>query len=185
MSYCRWSSDDFACDVYVYADVAGGWTTHVAGRRLVPAEPMPPPLSDVAEYVARQQKVREIVARSESVAIGLPHDDEMFYDPTPVACADRLEELRAIGYNVPQYAIDALRAEAAEDTERMRGTPPPWTRDDPRTLEEALYWFGAASGAVAVGADPGEIVVSAKHVARLIRAKNIQGSACAPRPRAR
>lgn len=29
MSYCRWSSDNFKCDVYVYADVSGGWTTHV------------------------------------------------------------------------------------------------------------------------------------------------------------
>ena len=34
MSYCRWSSDFGECDVYVYEDVHGGWTTHVAGRRL-------------------------------------------------------------------------------------------------------------------------------------------------------
>jgi hypothetical protein len=34
MSYCRWSSDFFECDVYVYANVSGMWTTHVAGRRL-------------------------------------------------------------------------------------------------------------------------------------------------------
>jgi hypothetical protein len=34
MSYCRWSSDFGECDVYVYEDVNGGWTTHVAGRRL-------------------------------------------------------------------------------------------------------------------------------------------------------
>jgi hypothetical protein len=33
MSYCRWSSNHFECDVYVYEDVSGGWTTHVAGRR--------------------------------------------------------------------------------------------------------------------------------------------------------
>ena len=33
MSYCRWSSDHFECDVYVYEDCSGGWTTHVAGRR--------------------------------------------------------------------------------------------------------------------------------------------------------
>ena len=29
MSYCRWSSDNFQCDVYCYADVSGGYTTHV------------------------------------------------------------------------------------------------------------------------------------------------------------
>lgn len=40
MSYCRWSSMNWRCDVYVYEDVGGGWTTHVAGRRrLLPAIP--------------------------------------------------------------------------------------------------------------------------------------------------
>lgn len=34
MSYCRWSSDFGECDVYVYASGDGGWTTHVANRRL-------------------------------------------------------------------------------------------------------------------------------------------------------
>lgn len=29
MAYCRWSTPD--CDVYVYEDVMGGWTTHVKG----------------------------------------------------------------------------------------------------------------------------------------------------------
>jgi hypothetical protein len=37
---------------------------------------------------------------------------ESFNDPTPGDCADRLEEIRASGLNVPQYAIDALREEA-------------------------------------------------------------------------
>jgi hypothetical protein len=40
MSYCRWSSNDFQCDVYVYEDVAGGWTTHVACNRVVYSEPL-------------------------------------------------------------------------------------------------------------------------------------------------
>lgn len=35
MSYCRWSSMNWRCDVYVYEDVAGGWTTHVAGNRKI------------------------------------------------------------------------------------------------------------------------------------------------------
>ena len=40
MSYCRWSSMNFMCDVYVYEDVSGGWTTHVAScRRIVPPVP--------------------------------------------------------------------------------------------------------------------------------------------------
>ena len=44
--------------------------------------------------------------------IGLPEDGETFNDATAGDCADRLEYLRALGYQVPQYAIDALREEA-------------------------------------------------------------------------
>lgn len=42
MSYCRWSSDNGRCDVYVYEDVSGGWTTHVAKYRK-----MFPPVPDI------------------------------------------------------------------------------------------------------------------------------------------
>ena len=33
MSYCRFSSMNWACDVYVYENCGGRWTTHVAGNR--------------------------------------------------------------------------------------------------------------------------------------------------------
>lgn len=39
MSYCRWSSMNWRCDVYVYEDVNGGWTTHIARNRVI----FPPP----------------------------------------------------------------------------------------------------------------------------------------------
>jgi hypothetical protein len=116
MSYCRWSSDDFQCDVYVYEHVHGGWTTYVAGRRCVLAEPLPAPVSlqdDPDAWFARRKRVMEMVDAAELVDIGLPHDGESFSDLTPNDCADRLEGLRAMGYVVPQYAIDALREEAA------------------------------------------------------------------------
>lgn len=44
MSYCRFSTDDYQCDVYVYEDVGGWWSTHVAGNRPVYAEPLPDPV---------------------------------------------------------------------------------------------------------------------------------------------
>lgn len=41
-------------------------------------------------------------------------------------CADNLERLRDLGYNVPQYAIDALRTQITEDrmdiVEQLRAT---------------------------------------------------------------
>lgn len=126
MSYARWSSDDFQCDVYVWADVCGDWRTAVATNRCVFKEPLPEPVNyppaDAPEperkvaieaWISRHQKVMAMVDAADRVEIGLPHDGEFFNDATPGECADRLVMLREVGYNVPQYAIDALREEAA------------------------------------------------------------------------
>lgn len=40
MSYCRFSSNNWMCDVYVYESVYGGFQVHVAGRRR-PIRPIP------------------------------------------------------------------------------------------------------------------------------------------------
>jgi hypothetical protein len=113
MSYCRWSSDDFQCDVYVYEDCDSGFTTHVAGYKRIFKEPIPPdvPLEKSNQWLERYGKVMKIVDEAELVAIGLPCDSESYNDDTASECADRLESLRAMGYRVPQYAIDALRSE--------------------------------------------------------------------------
>ena len=119
MSYCRWSSDDFQCDVYVYGDVYGGWCTHVAGNRPVFKTALPEPVTwnpdddaSMRAYFERHQVVTGMIRDATRVPIGLPHDGATFDDPTPGACADTLQMLRASGYQVPQYAIDELREEA-------------------------------------------------------------------------
>lgn len=118
VSYCRWSSDDFQCDVYVYEDVGGGWTTHVAGSRYVHQKEMPPLISFLADpdgWFKRHEEVKGLIDAAGMETIKLPHAGESFNDPTPQACADRLESLRALGYIVPQYAIDTLREEAEDE----------------------------------------------------------------------
>ena len=129
MSYCRWSSDDYQCDVYVYADARGGWTTHVAARRRVYTEPLPDPVDlprgftedQFNAWYARHRTVLDMADRAELVDIGLPHDGETFNDLTPGTCLVRLITLRELGYRVPQYAIDSLREEQAEMASADRG----------------------------------------------------------------
>lgn len=109
MAYCRWSD----CDVYVYEDVSGGWTTHVAGRRnsagkgpnldFTTAETL------MESYAALQAWQKD---NSEYVEIDLPSAGMNFNDASPGECADRLEALRKEGFDVPQCAIDELREEA-------------------------------------------------------------------------
>lgn len=118
MSYCRWSSDDFQCDVYVYESCYGGCEIHIAGNRVVFKEPLPDPIPYTVEnaeaYWARMRKVNAMVKEAERVDIELPHAGESFNEHSPGACADRLEYLRSLGYVVPQQAIDALRDEQRE-----------------------------------------------------------------------
>jgi hypothetical protein len=113
MSYCRFSNDDFQCDVYCYADISGGFTTHVASTRLVLDDSLPPsvPLDDFGAWCKRHEAVTQWVRNAERKPIGLPFDGEQFSDPTAAECVSRLEWLRGLGYNVPQYAIDSLNAE--------------------------------------------------------------------------
>lgn len=118
MSYCRWSSDGFLSDVYCYADIFGGYTTHVADNRLIKDQAYPPPVDfnrdHPEEWMEWNQRLTSWLKSAKREPLGLAHDGESFNDPTPGEAADRLEMLRAAGYHVPQSAIDRLRAEALE-----------------------------------------------------------------------
>ena len=127
MAYCRWSSDFYECDVYVYESVGDYWATHVAGRRRkakCPDEIKKMPTTTPKEWVAQHSAMMDWLAEQPDDddawdALQGPHAGESYRDATPGDCAARLEEIRASGLNVPQYAIDELRAEQAEmDTQR-------------------------------------------------------------------
>ena len=144
MSYCRWSSMNWMCDVYVYEDVAGGWTTHVASnRKLFPPIPDFPygrfgwlggEFDKETRRVVYPTPAKRVLAKVvftiavywhrlhmgmlhliPSKNIGLEHDGETFNDSSAAECADRLEYLRAMGYRVPQYAIKWLREEEPDN----------------------------------------------------------------------
>ena len=116
MSYCRFSSERFQCDVYCYADTSGGYTTHVAGRRRT--EPAPEmDLAKMAGSQAECDRYNAAMAEWEKLPlldIGLPHDGETFADPTLAALRERLVGLKALGYVVPESAFAAIDEEIAE-----------------------------------------------------------------------
>lgn len=119
MSYCRFSTDQFRCDVYVYEHCGGWHQIHVAGNKHVSDKPRPAPVSldaPFAEYMAADDALTAWMDQATRVAIDLPHAGESFECAGPLECAEKLEELKALGYVVPQFAIDALREEAAEQS---------------------------------------------------------------------
>ena len=141
MSYCRFSSDNWRSDVYVYEDCSGGWSTHVAGRHRVfppiPAWPhrWTPRLGGELDMTTRRMVYpSKLMAITAAIVyrllshwyalhmwsvrmvplrdIDIPHAGESFNDPTAHDCMLRLMELSSLGFHVPRFAIEALREES-------------------------------------------------------------------------
>ncbi|MEE8473543.1 MAG: hypothetical protein V3S82_10290 [Dehalococcoidia bacterium] len=106
MSYCRWSSMAWKCDVYAYGDVSGGHTIHVAGNRHVHPNGIPdlPNILEVSteEFLAAYKVQHKRLDEAKLVPIGLPADGETYHEPTEEAMVERLQELAKMGYNVPE-----------------------------------------------------------------------------------
>jgi hypothetical protein len=115
MSYCRWSCDDFQCDLYIYEDAEGGWTTHVAGNRVTFTEPLPPrPESgDYFGWAQRHSSVSALLATATNAPIGLKHDSKTFNSETLAELEELLLHLRTVGYRFPDYVLDTVREEMA------------------------------------------------------------------------
>ncbi len=116
MSFCRWSTDDFQCDLYVWEDVSGGYMIATAARRMVFEKPLPEPIRmtehNVNDYVAREREVFLLPYHYEDIE--LPYACQIFHEPTSEEAADRVAELRKIGYRCPDTVEDDLRAESEE-----------------------------------------------------------------------
>lgn len=125
MSYCRWSSQDFSCDVYAYEHVAGGWTIHLAGNRVVgdiPPVPAFPPQGcsqdEVAawakEYATASAVRHSFLMGAERVDIDLPHAGESFDCQSLEEFRAKMLELREIGYRFPDSVFDQIDEEMRE-----------------------------------------------------------------------
>lgn len=116
MSYCRWSSDDWQCDVYVYEDTEGFWSTHVASRKKVPSVELParvPWRGNVTEAMEREAVVRTILDAEPWTMIEHESRGKTFRSSTAIECAELLDGLKREGLSVPQHVIDTLREEGA------------------------------------------------------------------------
>jgi len=114
MSYCRFSSDDWKCDICAYESDMG-YEIHVAARRIVGDVPtLPDPLAVSgqewsAAYVAQLAFIK--TARREQIT--LLHAGESFTCSDLGSFEARLRVLREIGYNVPDYVFEEIAQERA------------------------------------------------------------------------
>lgn len=115
MSYCRWSSDDWMCDLYVY-EAEDGFYIHVASNKYVTEIPKVPGWNEVSsdEWFKAYQKQMSVVEVAESKPIGGIYDGQTFVCDTAQATLDKLKDIKEHGYNVPQFVFDSLQEEINE-----------------------------------------------------------------------
>lgn len=126
MSYCRWSSDWFRCDLYAY-ESDRGFEIHVGGRRHKATDNLPPEFDQadeedermtVTRYLNLHMKVMALIADHADEnyrTLGLPHDGESFILPTEREMYAKILELEALGYRIPRglhdEALEATRSQ--------------------------------------------------------------------------
>jgi hypothetical protein len=85
MSLCRWSSNNFMCDIYCY-ESESGYVIHVATNRHVKPSPKMPDYTkkvSKAEMAKYQKAYRKWADNTISKPIGLPCDGETYDCMTP------------------------------------------------------------------------------------------------------
>jgi hypothetical protein len=132
MSYCRFSSNDFQCDLYIYGDVQGGITIHVSASRYVFAKPLPPsleypgpdtPKDEVYAWAKKEADrmvaVMAMLDHKTMVPIELPYAGQSFYGLSGVEAVVKVRALKKLGYRVPGGVIEAL-----EEDRNVINSPP-------------------------------------------------------------
>lgn len=118
MAYCRWSSDNWKSDVYVYE--GANWVVHVAGSRRLGLDTLPPdPISvlcsnDNSAWLDAYNKHRAMLQALPFEEIKLPHAGTSMEFAEPGRCARFLRELRDLGYHIPNGVIETLIEEQTE-----------------------------------------------------------------------
>lgn len=122
MSYCRWSTDDFKCDLYCY-ESNKGYSIHVAMRRSVPKEPLPAPMDlppkgapteEFQAYADRFNEMLRIVGEADYEEITLPYAGETFELDTLEDFIFHLEMLKDLEYRFPDYVLEIAKEELEE-----------------------------------------------------------------------
>lgn len=130
MALCRWSSDDFKCDLYIYQSVHGGIEVNIAVSRRthdpssLPEWPEAPEFpggeidqSDpawqdyVRKYIERKRALMELLDNADLEPIGGPLDGRTFSFETPREVVQFLEEevIPCGKYTFPEGLIDDLK----------------------------------------------------------------------------
>lgn len=121
MAYCRWSTDLGRCDIYAYADVAGGYTVLVATRKRAVPDDWIDPFRDVlagrisaAEWADRANAMYRELSYLPLCDIDAPSAGKSFNVATLGDLKELLLSLRDEGLRFPDSVLAEIDDEMRE-----------------------------------------------------------------------
>jgi len=112
MAYCRFSSDNFQCDVYCYYSCDDKYVIHVASvRREGKIIPFPDPFLSEEEWWIQYETHKKSLENCKLVPINLPYSGEDFILDTIEEFEQKLILLKTIGYRIPDYVFEIIKKE--------------------------------------------------------------------------
>lgn len=117
MSWCRFSTicdNNKSSNLYIYDDVNGGVTVHIASMKRINEElaPRMPNLSDVtpAEWIMANHRREDFLKDiGPLVEINLPYSGETHNFNDKEELLEFLYKLKELGYNFPEYIFEIAK----------------------------------------------------------------------------
>lgn len=122
MSYCRWSSDNWQCDVYAY-EADYGIVVDVAQRHRMFDPVYPYPLDSLYETLTNQgmeaaqtlmDRQQLAVDHSHWIPLNPRYAGKNYYNLTKYEAANLLKTMKENGIHIPNSAIETLNQEARD-----------------------------------------------------------------------
>lgn len=116
MSYCRWSTDDFLCDLYCY-ESDEGFVTHIAANRPIWGDKRPDPVPFNNEtigdgsWLARRNLVMDLLDEINREPVDPEYAGKHYLDDTLEEFLARLISLKNAGLSFPDYVIENVKQE--------------------------------------------------------------------------
>ena len=118
MSYCRWSTDNFKCDVYAYESCYGGWQIYIASHRYEDGIPLVDNnlliKEKTKEWTEQYIKQSKWLETAKFEPIGLPLDDGDIVCETLPDFLAKMQEIKKAGYHIPDWVFDDIKEEIKE-----------------------------------------------------------------------
>ena len=115
MSYCRFSSDNFGCDVYIYGSQYG-YELHIAGNRVIGDVPkLTDLLGNPEEFLKSHKAQMDFLDTAKRERIKLPYSGESFTFSEPIDLLEKLKELKSLGYRIPKYVFEEIEEEIKQE----------------------------------------------------------------------